>query len=86
MSAVGPQEFCWATKIFILGSSWTAVVSSTPRLSGFQTHKLVVIGFDYIGSYKSNYYTITTTAAPSFDPDQHHPYPQLKKGILSIIK
>jgi hypothetical protein len=41
----------------------------------------VVIGFDYIGSYKSNYYTITTTAAPSFGPDQHHPYPQLKKDI-----
>jgi hypothetical protein len=25
----------------------------------------VVIGTDYIGSYKSNYHTITTTTAPS---------------------
>ena len=33
-------------------------------MSGIQTHNLVVIGTDCIGSYKSNYYTITTTTAP----------------------
>jgi hypothetical protein len=35
------------------------VVSSTPRMSGIQTHMLVVIGTDCIGSYKSNYMTMT---------------------------
>jgi len=39
------------------------VASSTPRLSGFELTTLVVIGFYCIGSYKSNYHTITTTAA-----------------------
>ena len=39
------------------------VVSSTPGLSGVQTHN-VVIGIDCTGSYKSNYHTITPTAAP----------------------
>jgi hypothetical protein len=40
------------------------VVSSTPRLSGFELTTLVVMCTDCIGSYKSNYYTITT--APIF--------------------
>ena len=41
------------------------VVSSTPGLSRIRTHNLVAIGTDCIGSYKSNYHTITTTTAPS---------------------
>jgi hypothetical protein len=32
--------------------------------AGFELTKLVVIGTDCISSYKSNYYTITTTKAP----------------------
>ena len=36
------------------------VVSSTPRLSGFELTTLVVMCTDCIGSYKSNYHTITT--------------------------
>jgi hypothetical protein len=40
------------------------VVSSTHRLSEIRTHTLVVIGTDSIGSYKSNYNTITTTSTP----------------------
>jgi hypothetical protein len=36
------------------------VVSSTPRLSGFEITILVVMCTDCIGSYKSNYHTITT--------------------------
>jgi len=31
---------------------------------GIELKTLVVIGTDYIGSYISNYYTITTTTAP----------------------
>jgi hypothetical protein len=31
---------------------------------GFELTTLVVIGIDCIGSYKSNYYAITTTTAP----------------------
>jgi len=31
--------------------------------AGFELTTLVVIGTDYIGSYKSNYHTITTTTA-----------------------
>ena len=31
---------------------------------GFELTTLVVIGTDYIGSYKSNYHTITTMMAP----------------------
>jgi hypothetical protein len=41
------------------------VVSSTPRLSGFELTTLVVICTDFIGSYKSNYHTIRT--APIFN-------------------
>ena len=33
--------------------------------AGFELTTLVAIGTDYIGSYKSNYYAITTTMAPS---------------------
>jgi hypothetical protein len=33
-------------------------------MSGIQTHNLVVIGTDCIGSCKSNYHTIMTTTAP----------------------
>jgi hypothetical protein len=32
--------------------------------AGFERTASVVIGTDYIGSYKPNYHTITTTAAP----------------------
>jgi hypothetical protein len=32
--------------------------------AGFELTKLVVIGIDCIGSYKSNYHAITTTTAP----------------------
>jgi hypothetical protein len=32
--------------------------------TGFELTTLVVIGTDCIGSYKSNYHTITTTTAP----------------------
>jgi len=32
--------------------------------TGFELITLVVIGTDCIGSYKSNYHTITTTTAP----------------------
>jgi len=38
------------------------VVLSTPRLSGIRT--LVVIGTHCIGSYKSNYNTMTTMTPP----------------------
>jgi len=42
-------------------------VSSTFRLSGVcERATFVVIDTDSIGSYKSNYYTITTTTAPEF--------------------
>ena len=40
------------------------VVSSTPHRSRIQLTTLVVIGTDCIGSYKSNYHTVTTTMAP----------------------
>jgi hypothetical protein len=33
---------------------------------GFELTTLVVIGTDCIGSYKSNYHTITTTATPGY--------------------
>jgi hypothetical protein len=33
-------------------------------LTGFDPTTLVVIGTDYIGSYKSNYLTVMTTTAP----------------------
>jgi hypothetical protein len=39
-----------------------ASVLSTPRLNGTRT--LVVICTDCIGSYKSNYHTISNTTAP----------------------
>jgi hypothetical protein len=49
------------------------VVLSTPRLSRIRTHTtLVVIGTDCIGSYKSNYHTITATIAPSDDRYRLH--------------
>jgi hypothetical protein len=34
--------------------------------AGFELTMLVVIGTDYIGSYKSNYHTIATTTTPLF--------------------
>ena len=41
-------------------------MSSTPRLGGIRTHNVSDDrGTDCIGSYKSNYHTITTTTAPS---------------------
>jgi hypothetical protein len=36
---------------------------------GFELTTLVVIGTDCIGSYKSNYHTIMTTAAPQKSKD-----------------
>ena len=39
------------------------VVSSTSPWTGFELITLVVIGTDCIGSFKSNYHTITTTEA-----------------------
>jgi hypothetical protein len=36
------------------------LLSSTPRLSGFELTTLVVMCTDCIGSYKSNYHTIMT--------------------------
>jgi hypothetical protein len=41
------------------------VVSSTPRLNGFELATVVVIGTDYIGSWKSYYHKIMTTTDPS---------------------
>jgi len=35
-----------------------------PAWVGFELTMLVVIGTEYIGSYKSNYHTITTKMAP----------------------
>jgi hypothetical protein len=37
-----------------------------PAMSGIQIHNLVVISINCIGSYKSNYHTITSTRTPSF--------------------
>jgi hypothetical protein len=34
--------------------------------AGFKLTMLVVIGTDFLGSYKSNYHTITTTTLPYF--------------------
>ena len=31
-----------------------------------------MIGTDYIGSFKSNYHTITTTTAPHFDQNKYY--------------
>ena len=42
------------------------VVSSTPCVREFELKTLVVIGTDWIGSFKSNYRTIMTTMAPMF--------------------
>jgi hypothetical protein len=54
-----PRETHWPA-----ASHWQTlsydVVSSTPRLSGFELTILVVMGTDCIGSNKSNYYAITT--------------------------
>jgi hypothetical protein len=47
------------------------VVSSTPRLSGFELTTLVVICTDCKGSYKSNYHTITN--APIFNNIYFYP-------------
>ena len=41
------------------------VVSSTPLLSRATLTTLLVIGTDCIGSYKSNYHTITTMMTPT---------------------
>jgi hypothetical protein len=40
-----------------------SVVSSTPPWTGFELTTLVLIGTDCIGSYKSNYHTITAKTA-----------------------
>jgi hypothetical protein len=38
-----------------------------PTWAGFDLTTFVVIGTDCIGSFKSNYHTIKTTTAPSFE-------------------
>ena len=40
------------------------VVSSTPTWAGFELTTLVVLGTDRIGSWKSNYHTITAMTDP----------------------
>ena len=40
------------------------VASSTPAWAGFEPTTLVVIGSDFIDSYKSNYHTIMITTTP----------------------
>ena len=57
------------------------VVSSTPRLSGFELTTLVVMCTDSIGSYKSNYHTITT--APIFNNIYCYP-PAIAVGDIEI--
>ena len=37
-----------------------------PALAGFELTTLMVIDTDCIGSYKSNYYTITAKTAPTY--------------------
>jgi hypothetical protein len=40
-------------------------IKCTTPLVGFELTTLVVMGTDYIGSCKSNFYTITTTTVPN---------------------
>jgi len=47
------------------GENQQPVVSHWQTLVGFELTTLVVIGTDCMGSCKSNYHTITTTAAPN---------------------
>ena len=53
------QFYWWNKTTDLLHIPDHDVVSNTPRLSGIQTHNLVVIGTDCIGSCKSNYHMIT---------------------------
>jgi hypothetical protein len=62
-----------------------------PDWAGFELTTLVVIGTDCIGSYKSNYHTITTTTAPrSFNDasvSRRHDITEmlLKAGLNTLI-
>jgi hypothetical protein len=44
--------------------TWWCCIKYTSPWTGFKLTTLVAIGTDGIGSYKSNYYMITTTMAP----------------------
>jgi hypothetical protein len=59
-------------KYWPVASHWQTlshkVVSSTPHLGRFSNSTLVVIGTDCIGSYKSNYHTITTRRVAPYTP------------------
>ena len=46
----------WSHNLYRVDLAW----------AGFELTTLVVMGTDCIGSYKSNYHTITTTTAPMF--------------------
>jgi len=48
-------------------------MSSTPRLSGIRTLNVSSDSTDYIGSYKFNFHTITTTTAPMNEINIHNP-------------
>ena len=50
------------------------LVSSTPCIAraGFELTTLVVIVTYYIGSWKSNYHTITTMTAPTLMRTRHN--------------
>jgi len=51
----------WQSDLLVEETLSHNVVSSSPRLSGIQTHN---VSCDCIDSYKSNYHLITTTMAP----------------------
>jgi hypothetical protein len=55
----------WRSVLLVEENHWQTLshisVSSTPAWDGFELTTLVVIGTDWIGSYKSNYNTITIT-------------------------
>ena len=60
-------------------SHWQSCIVYTSLFVGFKLISLVVIGTDWIGSCKSNYYTITTTMAP------HTTYLYIEKKIIRFL-
>ena len=60
------------------------VVSSTPHPSGIGLAALVVIATDCIGSWKSNYHTITATTAQEAKWESVSPI-MTKTSIISLI-